>query len=171
LIGAAPLLRIPVGVLVERRKAESMWADYIWTPVAVLAGTPETPPWTMLRQEEDRATFYVGAAEVELYRTETGNYRDNLGAAMPSVWVALRPTEGEPPYSILKVTVDPAEGEALTEAGNDLIEAVPMPQPIRELLADFVAQHHVERTVFKRARERADPDALGRRGPIGGKNR
>ena len=34
----APLLRIPVGVIVERRKATSPWADVIWRPVAVLGG-------------------------------------------------------------------------------------------------------------------------------------
>ena len=30
------LVRIPVGVVVERRKAMSQWADFVWQPVAVL---------------------------------------------------------------------------------------------------------------------------------------
>jgi hypothetical protein len=34
----APLLRIPVGVVVERRKATSQWVDVVWRPVAVLGG-------------------------------------------------------------------------------------------------------------------------------------
>ena len=57
----------------------------------------------------------------------------------------LRPTDGEPPFDVLAVTADPAEGEAFTEAGNDLVETVPMPTAIAEVLEAFIAEHHVER--------------------------
>ena len=63
-------------------------------------------------------------------------------------------------------SADPAEGEAMTEAGNDLVETVPMPKAIQEAVANFVAEHHVERTFTKRKRDRADPEALGRRAPL-----
>ena len=53
--------------------------------------------------------------------------------------------------------------EAMTEAGNNIVEPVPMPQPIAELVAAFVGEHHVERQFFKRKRDRANPEALGRR--------
>ena len=103
-------------------------------------------------------------AEIELYRTETANYRDNLASGAPVLWVALRPTGVEPPYELVAVTADPAEGEALTEAGNDLVDVVPMPEPVRAVVEAFVAEHHVERPFFKRKRDRADPEALARRG-------
>ena len=61
------------------------------------------------------------------------------------------------------VTADPAEGEAFTETGGDLVEAVPMPATIGETIAAFIAEHHVERAFYKRERTRADPEALGRR--------
>jgi hypothetical protein len=147
--------RITVGVVVERRKAASQWLDFVWQPVSVLPGQPAAAPWTVLAQEEGRASFYAGTATIELHRGETSNYRDNLASSRPSVWVALRPTEADPPYRIFAATVDPAEGEAFTEAGTDLIEAVPMPNLIREMLAAFVAEHHVERPFFKRKRDRA----------------
>ena len=88
-------------------------------------------------------------------------YRDNLASAAPSLWVALRPTGVEPPYAIVAVTADPAEGESFTQAGDDLVEAVPMPPPVRDLVAAFVAEHHVERPFVKRERDRADPEASG----------
>ncbi len=113
-----PLLRIPVGVVVERRKAVLPWADAVWRPVAVLAGLPDAAPWTPLATDGETVTFYAGAAEIELYRTETEYYRNNLAAAVPSVWVALAATGGEPPYEIAAVTVDPTEGESLTEPGR-----------------------------------------------------
>ena len=159
------LARIPVGVVVERRKAASPWIDFTWKPVAVLAGEPEALPWTRLSEDVDAVTFYAGAAQIELHRTETGNYRANLAYGTPSLWVALRPTGNDPPYALFAVTADPAEGEAFTEAGNDLVEAVAMPQSVQDEIAAFVAAHHIERTFHKRSRDRADPEALARHGP------
>ena len=158
--------RIPVGVVVERRKAQSPWIDFVWKPATVLAGLPDAAPWTVLTNDNDGTTFYAGAAEIELYRTETTNYRDNLASGAPLLWIALRPTGVEPPYDIVAVTADPAEGESLTESGNDLVDVVPMPEPVRVVIEAFVAEHHVERQFYKRKRDRADPEALARRGPM-----
>jgi hypothetical protein len=161
----APLVRIPIGVVVERCKANSPWSEFIWRPTAVLGGLPDADPWTQLAIEEEAVSFYAGASEIELYRTETENYRNNLASAVPSVWVALLAIAGEPPYEIAAVTADPAEGEALTESGQGIVEAVPMPTPVRDTIASFISEHHVERTFEKRKRNRADPEALARRGP------
>jgi hypothetical protein len=160
---SAPLLAIPVGVVVERSKAMSQWADYIWRPTLVLAGHPDTAVWTKLSDTGDRATFYAGPAMVGLYPSETSNYRDNLASGAPSLWVVLRETGAEPPYAVFLVTADPSEGEGMTAAGNDLVDSVPMPDSVREQVAAFVAEHHVEREFFKRKRDRANPEALGRR--------
>ena len=147
------LLTIAVGVVVERSKAASPWLDFVWRPAAVLPGTPTAEPWTALGTAGDTTTFFAGTATVALYRTETANYLDNLGSGTPLLWVVLRPTEGQPPYEVLAVTADPAEGEAYTEAGNDLVETVPMPVEVRDAVEAFVAEHHVERKFFKRQRD------------------
>jgi len=119
-----PLATIPVGVLVERSKSSNQWSDYYWRAVGVLAGQPETPAWTKLSDDGERATFYAGTAEIELYRTETTYYRSNLESGAPAVWVALRAADGDPPFIVAAVTADPAEGESLTETATDLIEQV-----------------------------------------------
>lgn len=160
---APPLATIPVGVVVERSKAASQWLDYLWRPVAVLTGIPDAPAWTKLSEDGERAKFFVGVIDIELHRTETTNYRNNLASGEPLLWVVLRPTGAEPPYSLFAVTADSAEGEAMTEAGDDLVESVPMPETIQEVLAQFIAEHHVERTFSKRKRDRANPEALARR--------
>jgi hypothetical protein len=162
---APALAKIAVGVVVERRKAQSRWIDFTWKPVAVLAGVPDAAPWTMLSQDADGATFYAGAAEIELYRTETAQYRDNLGSSTPMLWVALRPTGVEPPYELFAVTADPSEGEAWAQSDCDLVEVVPMPDAMRSVVDAFIAEHHVERPFYKRERDRADPEALARRPP------
>ncbi len=165
---ASPHLSIPVGVIVERSKSTSPWADLYWRAVGVLAGQPDTPAWTILSDDGQRATYYAGTANVALYRSETGFYRDNLHSGAPSLWVALRAADGEPPFTIAAVTADPAEGESFTEAGTDLVEQVPMPLPIQQVVAEFVAEHHVEQTFYKRKRDRADPEAMARRGRTSG---
>ena len=81
------------------------------------------------------------------------------------LWVALRATDAEPPFTVAAVTADPAEGESLTETATDMVEQVPMPEAIRQLVAAFVAEHHVEQPFVKRKRDRADPEALARRAP------
>ena len=163
---AQPLASIPVGVVIERRKAKSPWVDFIWRPVAVLPGVPDAAPWTALDGDADRTNFYGGAAEIELYRSDTSGYRDNLTTGAAQLWVVLRPTDLDPPYEVVGVTAEPSEGESFTASAADLVEAVPMPDPVRAAIADFVTKHHVEHPFIKRQRDRANPEAMGRRAPL-----
>jgi hypothetical protein len=151
------LAHIPVGVVVERRKARSVWADFLWRPISVLIGQPSAAPWTPLDTEAEATLFYAGEAVIELHRTETTNYRNNLASGAPALWIALRPVASEQPYDILAVTADPAEGEAFTDAGNNVVEAVPMPPDVVAAVAQFIVEHHVERPFIKRRRQPAEP--------------
>jgi hypothetical protein len=155
----AALVRIRVGVIVERRKAQSSWVDFLYRPVSVLEGAPAVTPWTLIGAEADLTTYYAGDAVIELHRTETANYRDNLASGAPLLWVILRPGSGEVGLDLIFVTADPAEGEALTGAGNDLVESVPMPGSIRQIVENFIAEHHVEQSFFKRERSKSRPPA------------
>ena len=159
-----PLRTIAVGVVVERTRGITRWSEFVWRPVGALAGAPDTSPWTKLSDDGERATFFAGTGEIELYRTETGNYRDNLMTGEPLLWVVLRPADTGPMYQLGTITADPAEGEALAGLGNsEIVDTVPMPPAIEEAVAAFIAEYHVEQTFVKRKRDRADPEKLGRR--------
>jgi Protein of unknown function (DUF3305) len=147
------LARIALGVMVERRRARSAWADFLWRPVSVFTGSPSAAPWTPLGIEAETTLFYAGEATVELHRTETSSYRDNLASGAPALWIVLRPTASEPPYELVAVTADPSEGEGFTDAGNNLVEQVPMPPDIAEMVGQFIAQHHIDRPFVKRQRD------------------
>jgi Protein of unknown function (DUF3305) len=156
-----PLVRIPVGIIVERRRATGAWAEFIWRPSAVLPGVPETPPWTVLETEADRTSFYAGVVEILLYRTDSAGYWDNLRDDAPVLWVTLQPTgDAARPFEISGATADPGEGEAYSENAGNLVEALPMPDAIRNIVARFVAEHHVDRPFFKRQRDRANLEAM-----------
>src|SRR5260370_16744393 len=90
--------------------------------------------------------FYAGQAAIELDRPETTGYRDNLASGAPALWVALHPAASEQPYEILAVTADPAEGEAFTDAGNYLVEAVRMPPESVEPAVQFITHHYLDRS-------------------------
>ena len=157
-----PIIRIPVGVVVERRKAKSPWVDFVWRPVAVLPGVPDAAPWTMLDGDAECTRFYGGSMEIALYRADASGYRDNL-ATEALLWVVLRPSGLDLPYEIAAVTAEPSEGEAFTESATNLVESVPMPEAVRDAVANFVAEHYVEQPFVKRKRDRADPEAMARR--------
>ncbi len=161
----APAKTITVGIVAERSKGASPWSDYLWRPVSALSGAPGAPAWTKVSDDGDRATFFVGTAEIELYRSEAGNYRENLLVEQPLLWVALRSTAGDPPYSLAGATADPAEGESWAALGTELVDSVPMPKAVEAVVADFVAEHYVEQPFHKRKRDRADPQRMARRLP------
>ena len=136
----------PSASIVERVKAASQWIDHLWRPTTVLAGQPDTPPWTALADDGERAS------SMRVRR------RSNCIAPRPpttattsqrfaGLWVVLRETGAEPPYALYLVTADPAEGEGMTSAGSNIVEPVPMPDSVRDAIAAFVAEHHVERGV------------------------
>jgi hypothetical protein len=154
MLNAAPAhAAIPVGVVVERRRAASPWAETLWRPTAVLNGLPDALPWTPIAAGEDIATFYLGATQIRLYRTEANHYRANLKSRMPSLWVALRPTGEDPPFTLFAVTADPAEGESFTQVGVDLVEAVPMPRAVCRTIEAFVTEHCVVEPDYRRSRD------------------
>jgi hypothetical protein len=154
--------RTRVGIVLERRPARSPWAADGWRVVEILPGVVETPPWSVLAAGEGWQRIYAGDLPIELFRTETAGYRDNLISAAPSLWIVLR--RGGP-YGITlhEASVDPGEIEAHSDAGDDLVEAVPLPPMVAAWVQSFVDRHHVERPFWKRQRDRADPEALAHR--------
>jgi len=157
-----------VGVVVAKKPLKGPWASHAWRPIAVLHPAPPVAAGTRLTTAPEE-TYYLGSAEVSLHLRATGHYRDNLTAAQPSLWVQLRPNGDE--VELAAVTADPYEGEGLAEMAAEFVEAVPMPADIQARLQAFFEAHHVEQTFFKRQRDRADPDALGRRGLAGERGR
>lgn len=161
-----PSGRIRIGIVVGKRRLTGPWADHAWLPVGVLPAPPDAAPWTLLSSDERQELFYAGPFELELHRSETAHYRDNLASRQPSVWIALRPT-GPDRHEVATVSVDPYEGESMAEGIGEIVEAVAMPESVQAEVAAFVTAFHVERAFVKRKRDRADREALarGERGP------
>jgi len=152
-----------VGVVVERRRLNSRWVDHAWQAVQVLPGAPASPPWTKLAEGEGWERFYIGPAELLLYRRETISYKYNLESSQPSVFVILRRSSDERGIGLHLATVCAGEAHAYAESMEDTVEAVPMPDVIRDWVAEYVTRHHVDEKFYKRKRTKADAEALARR--------
>ena len=106
-----------------------------------------------------------GAAEVELYRTETDLLSRQSGVRRAGT---LGRDDSRPkairPIELVTVTADPAEGEGFTESARQSGRTGGDAGIDPEIVAAFVAEHHVERQFFKRKRDRQDTESLARRG-------
>ena len=145
-----------VGVVLARRKVDNPWIDHAWAPHAIFWPAPQAEANTVLADEDALRLVYAGEAMVELFPAETGNYRDNLISGAPGLWVALRSDASGGVPQLVRVTADPTEGEALFEAGCDIVAPLPMPAEIASWVNDFVQAFHVERVFLKRKRDRKD---------------
>lgn len=153
--------RVALGVVVERRPGTTPWEAWLWRPVAVVPGLEaggET--WRLLVEGPGWTRWLAGSCTLELHRKETYDYRVALSAEPPQLWVVLRRCEDEPhPWRPFLVTASPFEAQAYAEPGDDLVEAVAMPEPVVALVQDFVDRHHVDLPFFKRRRRPADAAA------------
>lgn len=151
--GHPDALRIPLGVLVERRPGVTKWADEVWRVVEVLDDPPDIPAWTLLRENEGRSLFFAGVSDAVLHPTDTDNFKHNIDAASPSAWVVLRAAPTPPGLVVQLVTVDAGEAEGLAGSGDDLLEQVPMPPGLLNAVRAYVVEHHRERGFWKRRRD------------------
>jgi hypothetical protein len=147
-----------VGVVLRRRSIDNPWIDHMWSPLMLLDDVPATAPWTVLSSEADATIYYAGPASIDLFSSDTANYRDNLADGEPRIWVTLRRQDGGAELELTKVTADPTEGEAMFESGCDVIGTVPMSPDIASWIAAFVDEFHVERAFHKRKRDRTSED-------------
>jgi len=155
---------MPIGVVVERRRLANPWQDHEWRAVAVLPGTPEAAPWTVIAEGDGWTRYHAGIATLEMFPKETETYQFNIESREPAVYVFLRRAESERGIELLGATVCAGEADVHSDAGDDLINAVPMPPDVLDWVRAFVAAHPRQDTFIKRERRRADPEALARGG-------
>src|SRR3977135_3339869 len=127
-----------VGVVLRRRSIDNPWIDHMWSPLMLLDDVPATGPGTVLSSEADATIYYAGSASIDLFSSDTANYRDNLADGEPRIWVALRRQDGGPELELTKATADPTQGESIFETGCDVIGTVALPAALSSWIAAFV---------------------------------
>lgn len=156
-MGGTPLDTIDVGIVVERRDADSPWIDHTWSVAEVILGAPEGG-WRPLTAGDGWARFFAGTSTVEMFRRETEGYRRNLSEPVPVVYAILRQGEesDDAPLVPFLATVCPYEAEAYEESGDELVGAAPMPPELVARVQAFVDRYHVDQPFVKRKQKRKD---------------
>lgn len=157
--------RVPLGVVMERRLSDHPWQDHVWQPVSVFPGAPALDPkgeWTLIREGDGWARFHAGTLELKLFRSWTEGYKLNLSQRPPRVFVIVRRGDGlgdRHEWQPFHVTVCPYEAQEHLDGGDDMVEAVAMPEGMAAWVKDFVDRHHVDKPFVKRKRKRHKPHA------------
>ena len=153
---------MPIGVVIERRRSDHPWSDYVWRPVAAIPGAPALDPqgpWTRMREGEDWIQFHGGTLRLELFRAETEAYKVNLSQTPPRIFVLLRREDDpdcEHDYVPFMVTASPYEAQDYLDSGEEIVEGVPMPEDVIAFTKAFVDAHHVDEVFTKRRRKKAE---------------
>lgn len=154
--GSAPLsARHPVGVVVERRPAQSPWLDHLWRPVEVVAEAPPVALWRELQREGAVVRYLATGIELALNRSDLISYRYNLESVAPRLYVVLRSETAERVRVVL-VTAAPDEAQVYMDTGEDVVDSVPMPPSLKTLVGAFVTAHPPPPPMRKRKRHHGE---------------
>ena len=150
---------ILLGIVVEKRKSSHRWADWVWRPVSVFQTDDRDAAWAELLRKDNMVRYHAGTLPLTLHRKETEALRANLMLDVPELYIVLQEDEeGHPdfPWMPHVVTASPFEAQDYEDAGEYLIDKVPMSEAVAALVQAFVEQHHVDEEFRKRRRDRLD---------------
>jgi hypothetical protein len=135
------------------------WAKWYWTASAVLPGAGDAD-WKLLRSDGEAAEFHAATRDIWLYVSDTEAYAHELGSDVPSVYIILRPNQGDNPsgMEVVHVTASPYEAQDYADSGEEVVEKVPMPKAVLAWVSRFVQEYHVEETFVKRRRNKEQVD-------------
>ncbi|MEQ9488168.1 MAG: DUF3305 domain-containing protein [Alphaproteobacteria bacterium] len=146
---------LPVGVIAERRRIAHPWQEYKWLPVAVIPGAGPVDEWIEVGKGDNFVRYHIATLAVELFRVETEAYKANLSNPRPAVYVVLREPEDEddPVIRAVFATVSPYEAQDYMDTGEDIVEAVTMPDDMIAWVQAFIDMHHEDIPFKKRKRK------------------
>ncbi|MEM6667996.1 MAG: DUF3305 domain-containing protein [Pseudomonadota bacterium] len=153
---------MPLGVVVTKTRGKSRWAKWIWRASAVLPGAGPAA-WKELRRDDASVEYHATTQPLVLHRAETEAYLTGLAMETPSVWIIMRPSDDpddEEDVFVHSVTASPYEAQDYADSGEEIVEAVPMPEGLVAWVRDFVERHHVEEEFKKRRRDRVNIDKV-----------
>ena len=128
-----------IAVIMQRRPAQSRWADWVWEPLGVLSGpSPKAAP-RLLRESDDAQQWLHSGLTLILHRDEAEGYYLNVSSQSPRVFVLWR-MEGEQGLPV-EVTVSSEEASRWMDGGHQ-IDSVVMPAEIFAWVGEWVENNY-----------------------------
>jgi hypothetical protein len=156
-------MRFSVAIVMQRTPLAHRWASERWEPAAlipVVAGDAVATSPACIRDDASCTQWRFDGFALELHRSEAEGYHLNLVAPEPKVFVNWRMHEEArvPPVYPVLVTVSYNEAARMMD-GGERVDALPLPDAVRDWMAPFVALHYKPEP--KRKVRRNDPFAEG----------
>lgn len=152
------LHHLPVSVILERRRTDNPWAEFIWTAIGIAVGDRETPEPRLIRDDGMSAAYLVGGLRVTLYVDECESYYYNLVSDSPRAYVVAHADSDVQRPVPFHVTMSFDEAHAYLE-GEDQIYAVEVPPELYRWTEAFViANYFPERKRKRKLRDWSAPD-------------
>lgn len=129
----------PLAVVMQRRPAQSRWADWVWEPWSVVTG--EVPGAARLLHDDGRGRmqWLHPGFHLLLHRDESEGYYLNVAASDPRVFVLWR-MEGEQGLP-LDVTASFNEAGRWLDGGHS-VDGVAMPAEIFAWVGEYVEKNY-----------------------------
>jgi len=153
---------LPLGIVLRKSPGVTRWAKWVWKAVAVLPGAAQES-WKELRREGDVVEYHAATVDLELYRADTEAYLAGLSTNPPTIYVVMREAmdpEASQDIEVLLATASPYDAQDYADAGEEIIERVPMPDGLIAWIYDFVQKHHEEDVFVKRKRDKQRIDQV-----------
>lgn len=155
---------VELGVIVEKTRIDHPWQEWRWAPAGVMTDppvgiVPQETGWIELVKTADGIRYHAGTLPLTLHRKETEAYLANLVTDQPKVFVVMRDeedVEAEYPLRACFVTVSAYEAQDYMDSGEELVEAVTMPDDLHAFVQHFTEHHHVNEDFKKRRRDRVN---------------
>ena len=146
---------LPVGIVVRRAPGVTRWARWSWRVSAVLPGAAQAD-WRELRREGDTVEYHAATLPLELWSSDTEAYCLALESRVPGVTVVMQPDnrpDAAMPWRPTHITASVHEGQDYGDAGEAILEYVPMPPALVAWVKDFIDTHHRNEAFVKRRRD------------------
>ena len=128
----------PIAVVMQRRPAQSRWADWVWEPWSVLPGYPDGAPRVIV-EDAGIAQWLHPGFKLLLHKDETEGYYMNVSAAQPRVFVLWRMDDER--ALPLEVTVSSDEAGRWLDGGHS-VDGVAMPPEIFAWVGEYVENNY-----------------------------
>ena len=122
----------------QRRPAQSRWAEVVWEPHGVVPGYAGAER-ALLVEHDGVAQWLHPGFKLELHRDETEGYYLNVVGLEPRVFVLWR-MEGDEALPA-EVTVSSEEAGRWLDGGH-AVDGVPMPPEIYAWVGDYVEKNY-----------------------------
>jgi hypothetical protein len=128
----------PLAVVMQRRRAQSRWAEVVWESHGVVPGYLGEEKKLLLKHDDVAQWLHPGF-KLELHRDEIEGYYENVVTADPRVFVLWR-MDGEDALP-LHVTASRDEASRWLDGGHS-VDGVPMPPEIYAWVGEYVEKNY-----------------------------